>query len=395
MIFKYASRIENVKPSAIRELLTLGSQPDIISFGGGYPAPELFPIDKLNAVFLDVMKENGTKALQYSTSEGLLSLREKLVQRMVNTGISCELDNLFIVQGGQQGLDLVAKLFINKGDIVVTENPTFLGALIAFNPYEPEYKTVPMDEDGMDMDALEEILKANSKVKFIYTVPEFQNPTGVTMSLERRKRLVELANKYNVMILEDSPYREIRFEGEAILPIKSFDTEGRVIHLGSFSKILCPGVRLGWVVAEKEIASKLCLLKLAADTQNSTLNMYLADKFMEKYDIDEHVQSIRVLYKEKKETMIQAIQEYLPSSVSYTNPEGGLFIWMTFPKYMDAAVLMRDRLVPEAKVAYVPGAPFFPVKEEINHCRISYSSMPKEKIVKGIASLGRILKEYC
>ncbi len=391
---KYASRMEKVKPSAIRELLALGAQPDIISFGGGYPAPEVFPIEKLNEVFLDVMKDNASKALQYATSEGLLPLREKLVQRMVNTGISCELDHLFMIQGAQQGLDLVAKMFIDKGDVIVTENPTFLGALIAFNPYEPEYKTVPMDEEGMDMDALEETLKTHSKVKFIYTVPDFHNPTGVTMSLERRKRLVELANRYDVMILEDSPYREIRFEGKAIPPIKSLDTEGRVIYLGSFSKILCPGMRLGWVVAEKEIASKLCLLKMAADTQNSTLNMYLADKFMETYDIDEHIWSIREVYKEKKETMIQAIQEYLPSTVSYTNPEGGLFTWLTFSSNIDAGMLMRERLLSEAKVAYVPGEAFFPVKGEVNHCRISYSNMSKEKIVEGIASLGKILNEY-
>ncbi|QSO46524.1 aminotransferase-like domain-containing protein [Alicyclobacillus mengziensis] len=391
----YANRMEKVRPSAVGELLMLGAQPDIISFGGGYPAPEVFPVDKLSSVFADVMSQSGPRALQYSTPEGLLSLREKLVLRMKQSGISCDLDNLFIIQGGQQGLDLVAKMFINEGDVIVTESPTFMGALIAFNPYEPVYKTVPMDEHGMDMDALEEILRTNARVKFIYTVPEFQNPTGVTMSLERRQRLVELANQYDVMILEDSPYREIRFQGELISPIKSFDTEGRVIHLGSFSKILSPGLRLGWVVAETEIATKLCLLKMAADTQNSTLNMYLADKFMEKYNMDEHIQSIRVLYKEKKETMIEAVRQYLPSTVSYTNPEGGLFTWLTFPQHVDATTLMRDRLLPEAKVAYVPGSTFFPVDEEVNHCRMNYSGASKENIIKGVAALGTILKEYC
>lgn len=395
MNVQVASRMYKVKPSAIRELLILGAQPDIISFGGGYPAAEVFPVEKLNLVFQEVMKQYGVNALQYTTPEGLSQFRAKLVERMNKTGVSCTLDNLFIIQGGQQGLDIVAKMFINKGDVIVTENPTFLGALIAFHPYEPEYQTVPMDSEGMDMFALEETLKSSSKIKFIYTVPEFQNPTGVTMSLVRRRRLVELANKYDVMILEDSPYREIRFEGEAIPPIKSLDTEGRVIYLGSFSKILCPGMRLGWVVAECDIASKLCLLKMAADTQNSTLNMYLADKFMEMYDMDAHIQSIRPIYKEKKDTMIQAIQEYFPASVSYTNPEGGLFTWITFPEHIDATELMRNRLLPEAKVAYVPGATFFPRKEEVNHCRVSYSSSSKENIVKGIAALGKVLKEYC
>lgn len=395
MGYEYANRMQKVRPSAIRELLVLGAQPDIISFGGGYPAPETFPIVELNAVFEDVVKHSGTRVFQYSTSEGLPQLREKLVQRMNVAGVSCELDNLFIIQGGQQGLDLVAKMFIDRGDTIITESPTFLGALIAFNPYEPEYKTIQMDRYGMDMSDLEETLKSSRKVKMIYTVPDFHNPTGVTMSSERRKRLVELANQYNVMILEDAPYREIRFDGTTLPPIKTFDTEGRVIHLGSFSKILCPGIRLGWVVADKEIASKLCLLKTAADTQSGTLNMYLANRFMEKYDIDEHIQLIRTVYKEKKETMIRAILQHLPSNVSYTNPEGGLFTWVTLPNNIDSAKLMRERLLPEAKVAYVPGATFFPIHEEVNHCRMSYSSMSKEKITEGISLFGKILKQYC
>jgi 2-aminoadipate transaminase len=395
MTYRYANRMQHVKPSAIRELLVLGARPDIISFGGGYPAPELFPIDKLRVVFDEVMTHNANSALQYTTSGGLPQLREKLVERMKRARIECTLDHLILIQGSQQGIDLVAKMFIDKGDVIITENPTFLGALIAFHPYEPQYVTVPMDGEGMDMDALEETLKANPKAKLIYTVSEFQNPTGVTLSLPRRKRLVELANQYHVMIVEDSPYREIRFEGEAIPPIKSFDTEGRVIHLGSFSKILCPGIRLGWLVAEPELASKLSLLKMAADTQNSTLNMYLADTFMEKYNIDEHIQLIRDAYKVKKDLMIKTIQETFPASVTYTNPEGGLFTWLTFPEHVDTALLMKERLLPEAKVSYVPGASFFPVKEESHHSRLSYSCMSEEKIVKGITAFAKIIQESC
>lgn len=395
MTYSYANRMQYVKPSAIRQLLVLGAQPDVISFGGGYPDPEVFPIDKLRAAFEDVMTHNGKAALQYAASGGHTQLREKLVERMKRAGVECTLDHMFLIQGGQQGLDLVAKMFIDKGDVIITENPTFLGALVAFNPYEPQYATVPMDDEGMNMDALEETLKANPKAKLIYTVSEFQNPTGVTLSLQRRKRLVELANQYHVMILEDSPYREIRYEGETLPPIKSFDTEGRVIHLGSFSKILSPGIRLGWLVAEPELVSKLSLLKMAADTQNSTLNMYLVDTFMEKYNIDEHIQSIRDVYKAKKDLMIKTIQETFPANVTYTNPQGGLFTWLTFPENIDAALLMKDRILPEAKVAYVPGATFFPVKEESNHCRLNYSCMSKEKIIKGITSIGKILKEYC
>jgi 2-aminoadipate transaminase len=286
----------------------------------------------------------------------------------------------------------MAKMLIDPGDVIITERPTFLGALIAFNPCEPQYACVSMDENGMKMDELEKVLKANPKTKFIYTVPEFHNPTGVTMSLERRKRIVELANQYDVMILEDSPYREIRYEGKPLPAIKSFDTEDRVVHLGSFSKILAPGMRLGWVVANTEAAEKLCLLKMAEDTQNSTINMYAANRFMEMYDIDEHIDGIRKVYKRKKDLMLDTIQKTFPKEVSFTNPEGGLFTWLTFPEKIDAAKLMKERTLPEAKVAYVPGATFFPIDEEPNHCRVNYSCMPEEKIIQGITRLGDILK---
>jgi len=395
MNYHYANRMQYVKPSAIRELLRLGSDPGLISFGGGFPDPDVFPIEKLQKVFEYVLTHEGKQALQYTTSEGLPALRQKLVDRRCREGVECSLENIFIIQGGQQGLDITAKMFIDRGDVLITENPTFIGGLIAFNPYEPKYVTVPMDEDGMITDELERALKANPNTKLIYTIPDFQNPTGISMSAARRKRLVELANEFDVIVLEDSPYREIRFEGEPIPSIKSFDTQGRVIQLGSFSKILCPGMRLGWVVAEKELAEKLCLLKMAADTQNSTLNMYAANRFMEMYDIDEHIQSIRTVYRKKKDLMQQAMQAEFPPSVSFTKPQGGLFLWLTFPPHVDATALMRERTLPEVKVAYVPGATFFPVNEEVNHCRVNYSCMSEEKIVKGMALLGKILREVC
>lgn len=394
MTYKYAERIKYVKPSAIRELLKLGADPEIISFGGGYPDPDIFPIEKLRKVFDSVLLNNGRQALQYTTSEGLPSLRQKLAARSIRAGVPCKMENIFIIQGAQQGLDVVAKMFIDRGDVIITENPTFIGALIAFNPYEPKYVAVSMDDEGLKTDELEQALKDNPKTKFIYTIPDFQNPTGISMSLARRKRIVELANKYDVMVLEDSPYREIRFEGETIPSIKSFDTEGRVIQVCSFSKILCPGMRLGWLIAEAELAEKLCLLKMAADTQNSTLNMYAANSFMEMYDMDEHIETIRKAYKLKKDLMLDTIREAFPANVSYTNPQGGLFTWLTFIKDLDASWLMKERTLPEIKVAYVPGATFYPVNEEKNHCRVNYSCMSKEKIVDGITKLGKILKEY-
>lgn len=395
MKYKFANRIERVKPSAIRELLRLGGDPAIISFGGGYPDPEIFPIEKLRKVYDQVLQEEGKLALQYTGTEGLISLREKLVSRVKKIGISCSVDNLFIIQGGQQGLDLAAKAFIDRGDIIITENPTFLGALAAFNPYEPEYVGVSMDENGMRMDELEAVLHKHPNAKLIYTVPEFQNPTGVTMSLERRKALVSLANKYNVVIVEDSPYREIRYEGKDLPAIKSFDTEGRVIHIGSFSKILSPGLRLGWLIADHDLAEKLSLLKMASDTQNSTLNMHAVNRFMDMYDLDEHITHICKTYQRKKEVMIQTIHDTFPKSISHTNPQGGLFTWLTFPQHIDTKILMQEHSLPKAKVAFVPGESFFPNKQERNHCRINYSYMSEEKIRRGITNLGKLIVDIC
>lgn len=395
MGYRYANRVQYVKPSAIRELLKLGNDPEIISFGGGFPDPDVFPIEKLRKVFDEVLSKDGRRALQYTTSEGLPSLRQKLADRMKRAGVACELKNIFMIQGAQQGLDITAKMFIDRGDVIITENPTFVGGLIAFNPYEPKYAPVAMDAEGIRTDLVEKALKENPNTKLIYVIPDFQNPTGITMSLARRKRLVELANEYDAIIIEDSPYREIRFEGEALPPIKSFDTQGRVIQLGSFSKILSPGMRIGWLVAEQELAEKLCLLKMAADTQNSTLNMYAADKFMEMYDMDEHIEGIRKVYKKKKDLMLEIISSSFPKSVSYTNPEGGLFTWLTFPEDVDATRLMKERTLPEVKVAYVPGASFYPVDEEKNHCRVNYSCMSEEKIIEGMGKLGRILRDCC
>ena len=394
MTYQFADRMDRVKPSAIRQLLKLGSDPEIISFGGGYPDPNIFPIDNLRRVYDEVLLNEGKVALQYTGTEGLIELREKLINRVKRIGIECNLENLFIIQGGQQGLDLAAKAFIEKGDIIITENPTFLGSLAAFNPYEPEYLSVSMDSEGMVMDELEELLANNKQVKIIYTVPEFHNPTGVTMSLERRKTLVDLANKYNIVIVEDSPYREIRYEGEDIPSIKSLDTEGRVIHIGSFSKILSPGLRLGWLIAEKELAEKLSLLKMASDTQNSTLNMFVVNRFMELFDLDAHINNIRSTYKAKKDLMFQTIDDTFPKEITFTKPEGGLFTWLTFPKHIDTNELMQKYTLPEAKVAYVPGESFFPNEPEKNHCRLNYSYMSEDKIMDGISKLGRIVKKF-
>jgi 2-aminoadipate transaminase len=388
----YASRMHVVQPSAVRELLRLGGDPDIVSFGGGYPDASLFPAEALNEIMQVALTENSREVLQYTHSNGIPKLREQLAARMCADGIACTMDNVLILHGAQQGLDLVARLFIDRGDLIAVENPTFLGGLLAFNPCEPRYLTAPIDAEGIDTAALEAVLRANPGVKLFYTVPDFQNPTGVTMSLARRKHLIELANRYDFVVIEDTPYREIRYEGESLPTLKSLDSEGRVIYLGTFSKILAPGLRLGWAVASKEIIEQLGLLKLAADTQCSTLNMHAVSMFLETQDLDVHIARLRAVYRRKKDVMIDAIQRTFPSTVRYTNPQGGLFTWLTFEDGFDTTRFMRERALPEAKVFYVPGATFFAARQETHHARLSYSTQPDETIVRGISALGQLLR---
>ncbi len=388
----FAARMSRVKPSAIRELLALGAQPDIISFGGGYPDPSLFPLEEFDAIFHEAVKDNGRESLQYTVSTGLPRLRDQIAERVTHDGMPSGAENVLILQGAQQGLDLVAKLLIDRGDLIVTDDPTFLGGLIAFNPYEPRYAGVPMDEDGMIIEELEAVLKTE-RPKFIYTIPDFQNPTGRTLSAERRRAMVELANRYDTYILEDAPYREIRYRGERMPSIRSFDTEGRVIHLGSFSKVLAPGLRTGWAVADEAVIHQLALLKVAADTQCSTLNMTAASMFLDRYDIDAQIAAIRDAYRRKKELTLAVMRETFPPDITFTDPSGGMFTWITFPHGFDSAVFMREQALPKARVAYVPGATFFPTAEEHNHARLSFATQSDERIRAGLEALGALLSQ--
>ena len=392
MPIRFADRMELVRPSAIRDLLRFGADPELISFGGGYPDPDLFPMAQMREVF-DGLLSGDPSVLQYTVSDGMPRLREQVAERMARDDVACSASDVLILQGAQQGLDLAAKLVLDPGDVVITENPTFLGALIAFNPYQPAYAAVRTDDDGMNTDDLERVLAANPRAKLIYTVPDFQNPTGVTLSLARRRRLVELANRYDVLVLEDSPYRELRFAGRPVATLKSLDTEGRVVFLGSFSKILAPGMRLGWSVASRDLTARLGLLKLAADTQCSTLNMAAASAFLDRYDIDAHIATIRSAYRRKRDLMLDAIEELFPPSVAHTNPDGGLFTWLTFPEGFDAAAFLRDEAIPRAKVAFVPGETFFPVTQEPNHARVNFSGVSDERIVTGMTRLAGLLRE--
>jgi 2-aminoadipate transaminase len=391
MDVRFARRMAGVRPSAIRDLLRLGADPELISFGGGYPDPDLFPMEELRQVFDGLLSGGNAGVLQYAVSDGLPRLREQVAARMTRDGTACATEHVLILQGAQQGLDLAAKLVLDPGDVVITENPTFLGALIAFNPCEPAYAPVRTDEGGMDVDDLERVLERSPRARLLYTMPDFQNPTGVTLALDRRRRLVELANRFNVLVVEDTPYRDLRFEGDALPSLKSLDTEGRVVYLGSFSKTLAPGMRLGWAVASGEITAKLGLLKLAADTQCSTLNMAAASAYLDRFDLDEHIGRIRSAYRRKRDVMLGVISASFPSGVAWTRPDGGLFTWLTFPVGFDTAAFMRDQLLPKARVAYVPGATFYPVAQEPNHARVNFSGVSDERIVAGMTRMADLL----
>ena len=390
----FAQRMEQVRPSAIRDLLALGADPAILSFGGGYPDATLFPKNLLQDVFRDAIADPTGDPLQYAPSDGLPKLRAQIADLMTADGTPTAPEDVLILQGSQQGLDFTAKMLVNPGDTILVEDPTFLGALIAFAPAQPRYAAIPMDADGMDMEALETTLNTTPSARLLYTVPDFQNPTGATLSLPRRHRLIDLANRHDLIVLEDTPYRHIRFSGDPLPTLKSLDTQGRVIHLGSFSKILVPALRLGWAVAAPPLLEKLSLLKVAADTQTSTLNMAATSLFLERHDLWSHVATLRATYARKKEVMLSAIRQHFPQEVTATDPQGGLFTWARFPKGFDAAAFLRDHALPRARVAYVPGGTFFATTPQPNHARINFSSQSEDRIHDGIAALGQCLKDH-
>lgn len=393
MSLQYADRISNIKASEIRELLKLSEQPEIISFAGGFPAPELFPKDKLAEVTSKVLTEQGEIALQYTTTEGYAPLRKIIVEeRMAPSGVKCDISNIMLTNGSQQGLEFSAKLFINEGDIIICESPSYLGAINAFKAYNPKFVEIPMDKDGMVIEDLEKALKGHSNVKMIYTIPDFQNPSGITMSLERRKRIAKLAAEYEIPVIEDSPYGELRFDGERLPSIKAFDEAGYVVTLGTFSKTFCPGLRLGWIVASPEILKKYVLIKQGADLQCNTLCQISSAKFMEQYKLDDHIAKIIEVYRVRRDLMIDSMKKYFPKDVKFTFPEGGLFTWVELREDLDSSKIMEDAL--KEKVAYVPGASFFPNGGKKNFFRLNYSNMTNEKIIEGIKRLGNVLYKH-
>ncbi|MDP4091914.1 MAG: PLP-dependent aminotransferase family protein [Bacillota bacterium] len=388
----FAKRMENIRASEIRELLKITEMPEVISFAGGLPAPELFPLVEIAKISSEVILEDGRKALQYSTTEGYLPLREKIAERLhrvFKTTVST--DQILITCGSQQALDFIGKVFLNEGDVVFCESPSYLGALNAFRAYEPRFIEVPTDDDGMIPEELEKLMLTCSRRKLIYVVPDFQNPTGRTWSVERRKKLLEIAQKYGVVIIEDNPYGELRFEGEIPASLMSLDNTGTVIGLGTFSKIFCPGMRLGWIAADTDFIEKFVLVKQGADLHTSTTSQMQVNRFLEKNDIDMHIAHIKDVYRERRDTVIEAMEREFPRSVRFTRPNGGLFTWAELPEGLNARKLLEISL--ERKVAFVPGASFYACRPKDNTMRINYSNMPEDRIREGIKRLGEAIYE--
>lgn len=390
MNYKFSKRSETVHASQVRELLKIINNNDIISFGGGLPAEETFPIEEMKVVCNEVLEEQKGKSMQYSTSEGFDGLREIIVEIMREKNINVDIDNILITSGSQQGLDLTAKTFIDEGDTIICESPTYLSAINAFKPFFPRFEEVLIDDNGLMPEELEKILKNNENIKFLYTVPDFQNPTGVTLSLNRRKELMNLANKYDLLIIEDNPYSEINFTGEYLPTLKSLDTEDRVVYLSTFSKTVCPGFRIGWVCAPKEIIKKFVLLRQGADLHTNIFSQMQVAKFFEKYDVKEHIKKNIDIYKNRCDSMLEAIKEEFPAEVKYTKPTGGLFLWVTLPEYMDSEKLLQSAL--KKGVAFVTGEAFYANGGHKNTLRLNYSGIDEEKIRKGIKILGEVIE---
>ncbi|MBI6872486.1 PLP-dependent aminotransferase family protein [Clostridium aciditolerans] len=393
MEVRFSERAMGLKASEIRELLKLAEMPEIISFAGGLPAPELFPVKEMEEVAQKVLEKNGRLALQYSSTEGFAPLREIIAkERMSPAGVNVSANDIAVTSGSQQGLEFSARIFVNEGDTIICESPSYLGAINAFKAYRPNFVEIPMDDNGMIVDELEKALKANPNTKMIYTIPDFQNPTGRTMSDDRRKRVAELAAEYKVPVIEDNPYGDLIFEGKRHPSIKSFDKEGWVVYLGTYSKTFCPGLRIGWICASPQILEKYIIVKQGADLQCSSFDQRLTALFMETHNLNEHIEKIKVVYKNRRDLMIDSIKKYFPEGIKYTFPTGGLFTWVELKEGLDAADVLKEAL--KENVAYVPGGSFFPNGGHPNFFRMNYSCMDEEKIVEGIKRLGKVLAKF-
>lgn len=394
MEYKIASHIAEMKPSAIREIFKVLADPDVIALSAGEPDAVSLPQKEMAEIGAEIFANQAAAALQYGMTEGYQPLRDLTKKRMREKyNIGTDDDELIITTGGQQTISLFTQTMINKGDTIICEGPSFIGALNAFRSFGANLKSVPMDDEGMRMDKLEEVLATTERVKFIYVIPTFQNPTGRTMSLERRRQLLELAKKYDVLILEDNPYFELRYEGEPVPTIKSMDTEGRVVYAGSYSKVLSPGMRIGYCIANKEIINRMVVCKQVSDVHTNLYFQMLVAKYLERFDLDAHIADMCKLHKEKRDAMLNACEKYFDKRVTYTHPNGGLFIWCELPEGYDSFKLCQ--LITEKKVACVPGNAFSVDESAVcNGFRMNFSKPSLEQIETACARIGEAMQEF-
>lgn len=388
----FSKKVSQLEGSAIREMFKLMAKPGMISFAGGSPDSALFPNNELSEIAAEILRDHGAEALQYGITEGYTPLRNWVVDRLTSQGIDCCFDNTIIVSGGQQGIDLAAKSLLNAGDGVICEEPSFIGGLNCFKSYNAEIYGVKVKDDGIDTEALEEVLKTHDNIKVLYTIATFQNPSGITMSLEKRKEVLELAEKYNFVIFEDNPYGELRFSGQPVPTIKSLDKYGRVVYFGSFSKILSPGIRIGFTTAPQELINKMVICKQVQDVHTPVITQMIAYEFFTRYSIEEHIAKIRAAYGEKCNLMMSLMDELFPECVSHTRPEGGMFLFCTMPDGIDSKELLKAAI--DKNVAFVPGATTMINTDKIySSFRMNYSMASKEQIKQGITILADVLNE--
>jgi 2-aminoadipate transaminase len=392
MEYKFAKRMAGMQASAVREILKVTQRPEVISFAGGLPAPELFPVEEIGKVCQEVCAAEGRKVLQYATTEGRPTLRAKIADRMNRKYKShLKAENILITTGSQQNLDMAGKIFFDEGDVVLMESPTYLAAINAFKAYQPVFKEVPTDEKGMIPEELDKILAETPRAKLIYVIPDFQNPTGICWSLERRQKFMEIVNKYNIPVLEDNPYGELRYEGETLPSLQSMDTKDLVMAMGTFSKTFCPGLRIGWLAAPTTLMKEFVKVKQSADLHTSAFDQAIIDRYMDEYSLDDHVAEINKLYKHRRDLLLKTMEETFTDGTTWTHPEGGLFLWLTFPEGVSARKVF-DKCI-EKNVAGVLGEFFYPNIKNDRHMRINYSNMPDDRIVEGVKRMAEALKE--
>ncbi len=394
MEFKFSDNLKNMKPSEIRELLKYATNKNLISFGGGMPNPETFPMADLKSIMDDVMNQYGTIALQYGNTGGLNELRTEIVRLVRETeNIKSSESQVLVTAGSQQGLYELAKILVNPGDAIITEEPTYVGAISAFDANDADMHSIPMDENGLKTELVEaEIKKLISKgknPKFIYTIPTFQNPTGVTLSLERRRHLIEISQKYQIPLVEDNPYGELRYDGDRIPSLKSLDPE--VIYLGTFSKIMCPGLRMGFTVAPESFISRVNLLKQALDLSSSTFSQFVAWQYLARDEVKKQIPKTIKLYRRKRDTMFRALEEYFPDGSSWSKPLGGMFLWATVDSRINTTDMLQDAI--QDGVAYVSGNAFSPARAQANSMRLNFTFSEDEQIYEGIKRLASVLEK--